>query len=68
MSSQVVAVIVIILAQILPKMGITLSTEELTSTIQVIITLASGLWIWYQRVTKLRRTETPDVNVLGGRK
>lgn len=61
-STTIGAVIVNILSMVLPKIGITIGTDELTSTMQVIITIVTGLWIWYQRVQR------GDVTPLGKRK
>ena len=52
-STTISAVIVNLLATILPLLGIQIGTDQLTTTIQVIIALATGLWIWFQR-TKLQ--------------
>jgi uncharacterized membrane protein len=70
MSTQIIAVVVIILVQLLPKLGITVDSASLTSTIQTIVSIVAGLWIWYQRVTKLKRVEhgNSDVTPLGARK
>jgi len=66
MSTQIVAVIINLLSVILPYLGIDVGSEQLTETIQTIIAVATGIWIWYQRT---RLQEAPlgkgDVN-LGG--
>lgn len=70
MSTQVIAVIITLLATFLPKLGITIGTEALTTTIQSILVVGSGLWIWYQRVHNLSRVPagSGDVNAIGVRK
>ncbi len=62
MSTTIVSVIVSLLAVILPKVGVNVGSEQLTSTIQTILVVASGLWIWVERVKR------GDVSVLGMRK
>lgn len=70
MSTQIVAVFALILAELLPRIGVTIGSDELTSTLQTIVAVASGLWIWYQRVANLRRTASgnSDVGLSGARK
>lgn len=48
-------------AAVLPLLGITIGTEALTTTIQVIVAIGTGLWIWIRRVQK------GDVRPFGGR-
>lgn len=62
MSTTIIAVIVQLLSLGLPKLGITVGSEELTGTLQTIVLIGSGLWIWY------RRTQKGDVSGLGVRK
>lgn len=62
MSTTVIAVIVQILAVGLPKLGINVGSEELTAALQTLVVIATGLWIWYQRVRR------GDVNFAGVRK
>ena len=61
-STTYIAVIVNVLSFLLPKLGVEIGSEQLTSTIQTLITLGSGLWILIQRYQK------GDVNVLGVRR
>lgn len=69
MSTQVIAVIINMLVMVLPFLGVNVGTVELTTTVQTIVALATGAWIWYQR-TKLQ--EAPDgigdVNFAGVKK
>jgi len=51
MSTQIIAVIVILLGQLLPYIGIEIGTEQLTQSFTTIVTVLSGVWIWYQRTT-----------------
>lgn len=50
MSTTIVAVIVNLLSVGLPYAGITIGTDELTTTIQTIVAIVTGLWIWKQRI------------------
>lgn len=70
MSVQIISVVVLILSQLLPYIGITVSSEALEGTIQTLVTLVTGITIWVQR-TKLRKVtpgEESDVTSLGMRK
>lgn len=62
MSTTIIAVLLNLLATILPKIGINVGTEELTTTASVIVSVATGLWIWYRRV------KIGDVSTMGVRK
>ncbi len=50
MSSTVVAVILNILVMVLPRIGVTLGTDQLTSAIQVVVAIIGGAWIWFTHV------------------
>ena len=58
-STTYLAVIVNILSVLLPKVGITVGTEELTTTIQTIVAIFTGMWIMIQRYKR------GDINVAG---
>lgn len=62
MSTTISAVIINLLATVLPLLGVTVGTESLTTTLQTLVAIATGVWIWYQRVQR------GDVNVAGVRK
>jgi len=62
MSTTISAVILQMLAVILPWFGITIGTEALTTTIQTIVLIGGGLWIWFERAKR------GDVKWFGGRK
>ena len=71
MSQTIIATIISILAVVLPLLGINVGSEALTTTAQTILVIGSGLWVWKERATKLRRIdlgERSDVNPLGGRR
>lgn len=50
-STTIVAVIVMVLAQVLPSIGVEFSNETLTTTVQTLFTIGAGLWIWYRKLT-----------------
>jgi len=62
MSTTIIAVIVNLLAILLPYFGIELHTERLTDLVQTLVAIGTGIWIWYQRV------KIGDVTTLGVRK
>ncbi len=62
MSTTIIAVIVNLLAVILPQLGITIGSEALTNAITVVVTILTGLWIWTQRYMQ------GDINFAGIRK
>lgn len=62
MSTTYIAVIANLLAQLLPKLGVVIGTEELTTTIQTIVLLGSGLWVLF------RRYQQGDINLAGLKK
>lgn len=61
MSQTITAVILQLLTIGLPLIGVTVGTDQLTGAVQVIILVASGVWIW------VRRVQVGDVNALGKR-
>lgn len=62
MSNTYAAAVVVVLAQLLPLLGIQVSTEALTTTISTIITLVAGVVIMYRRYSK------GDISAFGARK
>lgn len=62
MSTTIIAVIVQLLAVLLPKIGIEVGSEALTTTVSTLAVVGSGVWIWVQRVKK------GDVTTIGVRK
>jgi hypothetical protein len=62
MSQIYVSAVVALLAQVLPHIGVTLGSEELTGFITTGVTIGAALWVM------LRRYMQGDVNVLGARK
>lgn len=62
MSQTYISVVVMLLAQLLPRFGIVIGSDELTTTITTIITLGSGLWVL------VRRYQVGDITAAGIRK
>ncbi len=62
MSQTIVSVLIQLLTIGLPMIGVNAGSEQLTTTIQTVIMVATGLYIWY------RRTQVGDVNAAGLRK
>ena len=48
-STQYIAVTVLILLQVLPRLGITLDEGALTTTLSTLVAIGSGLYLYYQR-------------------
>lgn len=69
MSSTISAVILNILVTVLPWLGITVGTDQLTTTIQVLVAVGTGLYIWWQRtlMKKVGRAGS-DVSIAGVKK
>ena len=61
-STTYVAVVVNLLASFLPKFGVDVGSEALTTTIQTLLVVGSGLWVLW------KRHQRGDVNVVGVRK
>lgn len=49
MSTTILAVVINLLAVLLPKIGVEIGTEALTTTVATIVQVATGLWIWFRR-------------------
>lgn len=62
MSQIVLATIINLLVTGLPLIGVQVGTDQLTNTIQTIVAIGTGIWIW------ARRVRANDVNTLGVRK
>lgn len=61
MSQTFVSVYVIILANLLPRLGLNLGNDELTTTVQVLLTIGGAIWI------AVRRKQAGGVTVVGKR-
>ena len=44
------AAVIAVLANVLPLIGITVGTEDLTTTAQTLITIVSGLFVMYRQI------------------
>ena len=62
MSTTIIAVIINLLATVLPLLGVSIGTEALTTTVATLFAIGTAVWVWYQRV------RVGDVNVAGIRK
>ncbi len=61
MSQTYLAVLVMVLAQILPKIGVNLGNDALTTTVSVLVTVGGALW------ALVRRYQAGGVTVFGSR-
>ena len=61
MSKTISLIFVQLAVVVLPMMGIQVGSAELTSMMQTIIVIVSGLWIWFERVQR------GDVGIFGKR-
>lgn len=62
MSTTIIAVVINLLSVILPYIGVTVGTDQLTTTAQTLVAIATGIWIWRERVKR------GDVGAIGIRK
>lgn len=62
MSHTIIAVIINLLSVGLPYIGVTVGDAALTTTIQTLVAVVTGIYIWYRRV------KVGDVSPLGRRK
>ncbi len=58
-STTYATVLVMVLSEILPKLGITLGNDELTTTVQVLATIGGGLYLL------VKRYQAGGINILG---
>ena len=65
-STQQIAVIALVLSQILPVFGITVASEALETTIQALVAIGSGIWVWYTNKKLHKAIEVGGVATLGG--
>lgn len=62
MSQIQTSAIVAVLANVLPLLGVQVGSDQLTTTITTIVTIAAGLWIM------VRRFQKGDIGLFGSRK
>ena len=62
MSKEYLAVFIMILATVLPQLGVEVSSEALTTTVSTIVVVVSGIYAMYRRYKK------GDISPLGVRK
>lgn len=61
MSQTVLAVFISLLAEMLPRIGVNLGNDALTTTVQTLLVVGAAIWIW------IRRVQSGDVNAFGKR-
>ncbi len=61
-STTITAVVINLLSVILPLIGVEIGSESLTTTVQTLIAVGTGIWIWAERVKR------GDVDLFGRRK
>jgi len=49
MSQTIVALATIIAAQLLPRIGVTLGNDEITTAVSVLVTVIAALYAWVRR-------------------
>ena len=62
MSSTYIAILTNLLVTVLPLIGITIGTEAITTTVQTLVAVITGLWVLKERFSR------GDVNVVGSYK
>ena len=62
MSTTYSAALISILAMVLPMLGISVGSSDLTTTVQTILVVVSALWVMFKRVQR------GDISLLGVRK
>lgn len=66
-SASIISLIVLVLANVLPKIGVNVGGEQLTSAIEVILTVVTGVIIWVRHVSlKKEALGSANVNAFGG--
>lgn len=61
MSQTYIAMFVLLAAQILPHLGVTIGSDQLTTTITTVASIAAGLW------ALVRRYQAGGVTLVGSR-
>lgn len=61
MSQTFLSVFVMVLANVLPKIGVSIGDEALTTTVSVLVTIGAALW------ALVRRYQAGGVNLIGKR-
>ena len=68
MTPQLIAVLANLIAQVLPFIGVSLGTDAITTAIQVIVAIVSGIWILIDRATLKKVGRSESDATLGGLK
>lgn len=67
MSPTIISLIVMVLANVLPSVGIPLGTDQLTPWVETTVTVVAGAIIWIRHVLlKKQLLGAANVNVFGG--
>lgn len=59
MSQTVISLLIVILSTVLPKLGVTIGNDALTTTISTILVLGAAIWAW------VRRYQAGGINAAG---
>lgn len=59
MSQTYISVIIMVLAQVLPHIGVTLGSDALTTTVTTLVTLGAAVW------ALIRRYQAGGINAAG---
>lgn len=62
MSTTIGSLIVMLLSQLLPSIGVEVGSEQLTQALSTIITVLVGIYLWYKRYKQ------GDITITGKRK
>lgn len=67
MSPSIASLIILVLSNVLPLIGINLGNADLTTFVQVLVTLIAGVVIWVRHISlKKEALGTRNVNAFGG--
>lgn len=67
MSPTIIAVIVMVITNVLTQAGINVGSDQLTTAIDVLITVVGGIIIYVRHIALKKKIEGANrVNVLGG--
>lgn len=62
MSQTYISVVLMVLAQVLPHLGVNLGSDQLTTTVTTVVTIGAALW------ALVRRYQAGGINAAGIRK
>lgn len=67
MSTTIASIIVMILSQVLPQIGVNLGNAELTTVVSDLILVAAAIVAWVRHLA-LKKQVAGSVNIFGGKK